>query len=223
MGQMLKSGKLEEIYRKLYSRFGPQYWWPGESPFEVMVGTILTQNTSWQNVEQAIANLKKADLLDARKIYGLPHKRLAGLIRPAGYFNVKAKRLKNFVKFYLENYGGSVRKMRAFDTGTLRERLLSVNGIGQETADSILLYALGKPVFVVDAYTKRIYSRHKFFKEFAPYEVIQDFFMQNLKNDVKLFNEYHALIVKLGKDICRKSKPKCAVCPLGKNPAKNDQ
>jgi endonuclease-3 related protein len=179
-----------------------------------MVGAILTQNTNWQNVEKAIRNLRKAELLDAHKLYRLPHRRLAQLIRPSGYFNIKARRLKNFLKFYIENYKANVLKMRAQDTGRLREELLSVNGIGQETADSILLYALDKPVFVVDAYTKRICSRHGLLCEGASYQDTQKLFTQNLKNDVQLFNEYHALLVRLGKDFCLKSRPRCRMCPL---------
>jgi len=211
---MAKSKRLQEIYRKLHSCFGPQHWWPGQTPFEVMVGAILTQNTSWQNVERAITNIKKAGTMDAKKLYCLPHRRLAKLLRPAGYFNIKAKRLKNFLKFYLDNYGADARKMRAVNTGILRDQLLSVNGVGEETADSILLYALNKPVFVVDAYTKRFSSRHGLIPEESDYQTVQRFFTQNLPPKAKLFNEYHALIVRLGKEYCLKSKPKCAACPL---------
>ena len=211
---MAKSKKLLEIYQRLYKAFGSQHWWPADEPFEVMVGAILTQNTNWQNVEKAIAALKKNKVLDSQKLNRMPQKKLAKLIRPAGYFNIKAKRLKNFLKFYLENYKADIRRMRVADTLILRNELLGVNGIGEETADSILLYALNKPVFVVDAYTKRIYSRHRFIPEGSSYQAVQEFFMQNLKNDVQLFNEYHALLVKLGKDFCLKSKPKCTICPL---------
>ncbi len=205
---------LDTIYRRLYRAFGPQRWWPGDTAFEVMVGAILTQNTNWANVERAIANLKKSGTFSCPRLYRLSPRKLAKLIRPAGYYNLKAKRLKNFFKFYLLRYQGSHKKMSGAGILRLREELLSVNGVGQETADSILLYALGKPVFVVDAYTKRIFSRHGFIPEGASYEEVQRFFMQNLRNKVQLFNEYHALIVRLGKDFCLKSKPKCGLCPL---------
>ncbi|MDD5119716.1 MAG: endonuclease III domain-containing protein [Candidatus Omnitrophica bacterium] len=206
--------KLSRIFRRLYSAFGRQYWWPAQSAFEVMVGAILTQNTSWSNVEKAIASLKKKKLLDAEKIYKLPSKKLSGLIRPAGYYNIKAARLKNFLKFFFDNYSLSLEKISSVDLGTLRRQLLGVNGIGQETADSILLYALNKPIFVVDAYTKRILLRHKLIKAGADYFSVQEVFMKNLKNNAGLFNEYHALLVKLGKEYCHKRSPKCEACPL---------
>ncbi len=205
--------ELNRIYKKLYSYFGPQHWWPGDSPFEIIVGAILTQNTSWLNVEKAINNLKKHKVLAADKLYKLPPKRLALLIRTAGYYNIKAERLKNFLKFFLKHYQG-LKGMLKSDTLTLREQLLGVKGIGPETADSILLYALNKPIFVVDAYTKRILSRHRLIPESADYHQTQNLFMQNLKKSVKLFNEYHALLVKLGKEFCLKNKPKCDRCPL---------
>jgi endonuclease-3 related protein len=205
---------LNNIYRKLYARFGPQHWWPAESPFEVMVGAILTQNTNWANVAKAIDNLKRHKVLTVQKLYRLRQKRLAGLIRSAGYYNIKARRLKNFLDFFIRNYQGNIRKLSRVNTQGLRAKLLSVNGIGQETADSILLYALNKPVFVADAYTRRILSRHKIVKPDAGYPEIQKIFTQNLKEDQKLFNEYHALLVRLGKDFCLKNKPKCDTCPL---------
>ncbi|MEK6727424.1 MAG: endonuclease III domain-containing protein [Candidatus Omnitrophota bacterium] len=202
------------IYQRLFSAFGRQYWWPASDPFEVMVGAILTQNTNWLNVERAIKNLKNANVLDPVKLYKISTRRLAKLIRPAGYFNIKSKRLKEFLKFFFKKYRGSLREMAANESELLREQLLSVNGIGPETADSILLYALNKPVFVVDAYTRRILFRHYCFDEGLTYGEIQNLFMQNLQKDVKLFNEYHALLVKLGKDFCLKSKPRCQICPL---------
>jgi endonuclease-3 related protein len=210
----MSSGGIARIYKKLYASFGPQRWWPAESAFEVMVGAILTQNTSWQNVEKAIANLKKSNLLTARKLYALAPDKLALLLKPAGYYNIKAKRLRNFLKFFIERFSASPKKMARVPARRLRRELLSVNGVGPETADSILLYALNKPVFVVDAYTKRIFSRHRFIKEGAQYGQVQDFFQRCLQKSPRLFNEYHALIVKLGKDFCRKSKPRCAACPL---------
>ncbi len=206
--------RIRKFYKKLYSYFGPQHWWPADSRFEVMIGAILTQNTSWPNAQKAINNLKKNALLKPPKLYKLSHKRLTALIKSAGYYNIKARRLKEFLRFLFKSYKGNLTKMSLKDTKELRQQLLSVNGIGPETADSILLYALDKPVFVVDAYTKRILSRHRLVREGADYIEVQNLFMQNLKKDVKLFNEYHALLVKLGKEFCLKSKPKCHICPL---------
>jgi len=206
--------KLEDIYEKLYRRFGPQAWWPGETPFEVIVGAILTQNTNWQNVAKAINNLKQAKVLSPKKLYSLPRPRLAKLIRPSGYFNIKAKRLREFLNFLFKNYGGSLKKMFSRPLEDLRKEILSVKGIGPETADSILLYAGGLPVFVVDAYTKRIFSRQKLLSEEADYHQVQELFTRSLKRDVRLYNEYHALIVRLGKDFCKKTKPRCEVCPI---------
>lgn len=206
--------KLKLIYKKLYLFFGPQGWWPGETPFEVMVGAILTQNTNWVNVEKAINNLKKHKSLSVRRLCKLPEAKIASLIRPSGYYNIKAVRLKNLLDFLNDNYGGAIRNMARGKIDKLRRGLLSVNGIGPETADSILLYALNKPVFVIDAYTKRVFSRHGFFSEDCDYHTAQDLFSKNLKNEVKLFNEYHALIVRLGKEFCLKNKPRCDICPL---------
>lgn len=205
---------LEDIYEKLYRCFGPQDWWPGDSPFEVIVGAILTQNTNWQNVARAIDNLKKAKVLTPTKLHSLPLNKLAQLIRPSGYFNIKAKRLKSFLGFLFKNHQGKLDKMFSLPLDELRQEILSVKGIGPETADSILLYAGGYPVFVVDAYTKRIFSRKKLFSEDADYHRVQEIFMVNLKKDVQLYNEYHALIVRLGKDFCKKTKPKCEICPI---------
>ncbi len=206
--------RLDLIYRRLYSFFGAQHWWPGETPFEVMIGAILTQNTNWLNVEKAIANLKKHNLLKPRALYKLPHKRLAGLIRPSGYYNIKARRLKSFLEFFIDYSGADIKNISHIPASSLRRELLSVKGIGPETADSILLYALNKPVFVVDAYTKRILSRHRVIGPDAGYDEIQNLFMKNLKSRVKLFNEYHALLVKLGKEFCLKNEPRCKACPL---------
>lgn len=206
--------KLKLIYKKLYRHFGPQAWWPAENAFEVMVGAILTQNTSWLNAEKAINNLKQDSSLGPQKLYRISCSRLAKLIRPCGYYNIKAKRLKGFIEFIFKVYQGNLKKMAGLKTQTLRQQLLSVNGIGPETADSILLYALDKPIFVVDAYTKRIFSRHGFFPEEASYPEVQNLFMKNLKKDVRLFNNYHALLVRLGKEYCLKRKAKCGTCPL---------
>lgn len=206
--------KLEVIYKRLFKAFGPQYWWPAEDNFEVMVGAILTQSTNWGNVEKAIANLKKEKLLAPDRLLKLSHKKLTALIRPAGYYNIKALRLKELLKFIFRESQGNLGKLSQEELGVLREKLLNVKGIGPETADSILLYALHKPIFVVDAYTKRIFSRHNFLAADCSYTEAQNLFMQNLKPDVKLFNEYHALIVKLAKEYCKKNKPKCEICPL---------
>ncbi|MDD2751780.1 MAG: endonuclease III domain-containing protein [Candidatus Omnitrophica bacterium] len=206
--------KLGTFYAKLYRHFGTQQWWPAETPFEVMVGAILTQNTSWQNVEKAIVNLKKKKVLSAKKLHSLTEKKLAALIKPCGFYHLKANRLKTFLKFFFSKYNGNTKKMAAGNIHNLRKELLMVKGIGPETADSILLYALNKPVFVVDAYTKRILSRHKLITEDATYQEVQDLFMCNLKHQAKLFNEYHALLVKLAKDFCLKRRPRCEICPV---------
>lgn len=204
---------LPEIYQRLFKEFGPQHWWPGETPFEVMVGAILTQNTNWGNVEKAIKNLKQQRSLSARALKNISSDRLASLIRPAGYFNVKAKRLKNFIDFFWREYDGDINRMIKESLWVLRPKLLSVNGIGPETADSILLYALDKPIFVIDAYTKRFVYRHNLTFHDADYASLQKFFMSSLREDTALFNEYHALIVHLGKDFCR-TKALCERCPL---------
>jgi len=204
---------LEDIYKRLYETFGPQHWWPGQTPFEVIIGAILTQNTAWKNVEKAISNLKQKNLLTPAALKRVSGNQLAGLIRSTGYYNQKAKKVKSFIKFLFDNYHGSLKRMFREDFLVLRAKLLDVNGIGLETADSILLYAGNKPMFVVDAYTRRILSRHNLIKSDASYSEIQNYFMDNLENTVRLFNEYHALLVRLGKDIC-KTKPDCRVCPL---------
>lgn len=212
-----KQNKIEKIllryFNKMYNHFGPLNWWPGDSPFEVMVGAVLTQNTSWSNVEKAISNLKQKGYLDPYKILDLSLKELAEIVKPSGFFNVKAKRLKSLIYFFVEEYDADIRKMLKDDLFSLRKKLLSVNGIGKETADSILLYALNKPIFVIDAYTKRIFSRHGIISEEMDYDDLQSFFMRHLPQDVSLYNEYHAQIVLTGKTYCRK-KPLCEKCPL---------
>jgi endonuclease-3 related protein len=209
---------LDNVYRRVYRRlleaFGPQQWWPGESPFEVMVGAVLTQNTNWKNVERAIDNLREADLLDPRALYDVPPEELEELIRPAGYFRLKTRRLRSLLQLLVERYDGSLEKMFAVDPATLRNELLGVHGIGPETADSILLYAGEIPSFVVDTYTHRILSRHGWIGFDADYHAIRDHMQSSLPEDVSLYNEYHALLVRLGKDYCRKSNPKCDQCPL---------
>ena len=206
--------KVFEIYEILFNHFGPQEWWPGDTPFEVMVGAVLTQNTNWVNVSKAIDNLKKGDLLSFEKMHNMPMELLAEKIKPAGYFNLKAARLKNLLNFIGDEYNGSVEDMFDEDTLTLRENILTVKGIGPETADSILLYAGNKPVFVVDTYTHRIFARHNIIAEEEGYYEIQEYFTLSLPEDAALFNEYHALIVRLGKEFCKKSKPLCNDCPL---------
>ncbi len=205
--------KIIEIYHKLYHAFGPQHWWPGDSPFEIAVGAILTQNTNWVNVEKAVENLKRKMVFNAKSIHELKTEKLASIIKPAGYFNVKAKRLKAFIHFLMNDYHGSMNRMKREKVDTLRTKLLHVHGIGPETADSILLYALDKPVFVIDAYTKRSLSRHNLIRYDESYERVQDLFHATLKRDTELFNEYHALFVRLGKTFCR-NKPMCDRCPL---------
>lgn len=204
---------LYSIYKCLYDSYGPQHWWPAEDSFEVMVGAILTQNTNWKNVERAINNLKKANLLHPYKIQKIRSKKLAELIRPAGYFNIKAERLKAFVQYFIKHYSASVDAMKAEETHVLRKELIDVKGIGPETADSILLYALEHPVFVIDAYTKRILSRHNILDGSHDYETCQQLFHESLPLDTELFNEYHALIVRVGKEHCR-TKQVCNGCPL---------
>ena len=211
---MREQNILLKIYKSLYDFFGPLNWWPGDTPFEIMVGAILTQNTSWSNVEKAINNLKKEYLLEPQNLYHINQEELAQLIKPSGYFNIKAQRLKNFIAFFVEEFDGSVKKMFSGDGEELRRKLLKVNGIGPETADSILLYAGEKPFFVVDAYTKRIFSRHRLISEDASYHQIQEFFIRNLDSDVELFNEFHAQIVMLGKTICTSKNPDCSKCPI---------
>lgn len=213
---MSKRIGLFDIYRKLYKSYGPQSWWPARTRFEVIVGAILTQNTSWGNVKRALANLKKAKALSPIRIRKIDEKHLASLIRPSGYYNLKAKRLKNFTAFLDSKYDLSLNKAASCKTARLRQELLGVSGIGPETADSILLYAFNRPVFVIDAYTKRVFSRHKIFDKNADYEKMQKFFMANLPRNVRLYNEYHALVVRLCKELCRKN-PQCSLCPLEKH------
>jgi endonuclease-3 related protein len=207
-------GVQQQVYQRLFKAFGPRHWWPGETPFEIMVGAVLTQNTNWQNVEKAIHNLREADLLEPKALYNVPVEELEELIRPAGYFRVKARRLRNLLEFLIDRYDGSLEAMFQTDLPTLREELLSVNGIGPETADSILLYAGGLSTFVVDAYTHRVLARHGWIDLQADYHEIKDYLESSLPQDVQLYNEYHALFVHLGKHFCKKSKPLCGQCPL---------
>ena len=208
-----KKTTLLELYNRLYGAFGPRHWWPGDSPFEIAIGAILTQNTAWRNVKKAITNLKQENLLSPHALYRVPVQDLAAVIKPAGYYNVKALRLKHFIRFLFQESDGDLDRLFAEELDTLRDNLLSVNGIGPETADSILLYAGNKPTFVVDAYTKRIFFRHGLIPEEAPYEELRGLFMDALEPDVALFNEFHALLVHLGHTFCLKRNPRCGECP----------
>jgi len=203
---------LLKIYDRLLEYFGPRHWWPAETEFEIIVGAILTQQTTWKNVEKAIKNLKNENLLEPKKLFLLPIKRLETLIKPCGFYKVKTIRLRSFLKFFIENFDGNLEKMFDKNLNELREELLSVHGIGLETCDSILLYAGEKPVFVVDAYTFRLCERYPIINS-RDYEEVRNFFEKNLLKDVNLFKEFHALIVELGKNYC-KTKPLCEKCPL---------
>lgn len=219
----LKASELLNVYHALRKHFGHQRWWPGETPFEAMIGAILTQNTAWTNVEKAIRQMKKAKALTPHSLDALSEKKIATLIKPSGYFNVKAKRLKNFVRFLNQEFRGKIRLMKKQSAGELRAKLLQVNGIGPETADSILLYALSKPTFVMDAYTKRIFSRHKLLspEKNLPmnlthtYDEWKKVFEGSLPKNASLYNDFHAQVVALGKNYC-KTRPNCSRCPLHK-------
>ncbi len=213
MRERMVKRRLLDLYRRLFRHFGPQGWWPGTSRLEVIVGAILTQNTAWTNVEKALRNLKTKRCLSVKGLTSLPLEALAALLKPSGYYSIKAKRLKAFLSFLQERYGGSLDQMFRQEPSKLREELLAIPGIGQETADSILLYAGGFPTFVVDAYTKRVLARHGLAGEKATYQEVQGLFLKHLPRSAPLFNEYHALFVAVGKHFCRK-KPLCEKCPL---------
>lgn len=206
-----------DAIRGLYAAFaeslGESRWWPGETPFEVAVGAILTQNTNWQNVERAIANLRSADALTGPGLAALPPERLEALIQPAGYYRVKTQRLRSFLEFLEREAGLDMDGLLGRGVDELRPKLLSVRGIGPETADSILCYALNLPTFVVDAYTVRMFARHALIPEETDYHEVQGIIMDALPADVRDYNEFHALIVRAGKEWCAKSKPRCASCP----------
>ncbi len=201
---------LQSIFDGLLACYGPQHWWPGEMPFEVMVGAVLTQSAAWSNVEKAIVNLKAAGVLSEVALRGIPIDELAKLVYPSGYYNAKAKKLKALIE-WLGIYGDDLSRLDNRDTGDLRREVLSVHGIGPETADSILLYALGRPVFVIDTYTRRLFSRLGIKPEKDTYDGWWALLMDNLPSDAEMFNEYHALIVRHGKEKCRKT-PRCAEC-----------
>ena len=211
---------LRLAYELMRERFGHQHWWPGETPFEVCVGAILTQNTAWMNVERAIANLKAARVLEPAKMFALPEAKLAELIRPAGYFNVKARRLRSFLRVLVEGYGGDLRQLFTGETPVVRERLLAIHGVGPETADSLLLYAGGHHSFVIDAYTKRIFQRHNWSpKSASDYDGLKSLCETalNQKTGAALLDywqDYHAQLVMVGKHFCRKRAPRCDECPL---------
>lgn len=212
---MSSKKKVLAIYRLLDGHFGDLQWWPAEGPFEVIVGAILTQNTSWTNVEKAIQNLKREKCLVPENLYRARKERIEALIKPSGYYRVKTRRLKKWLEFLFDEYDGCVADMFREDWRTLRKKLLRVNGIGEETADSILLYAGRKPVFVIDQYTRRIFSRHGLINGMVGYEEIQRFITDRLPVDVPLYNQYHALLVNTGKQFCKKD-PLCMTCPLGR-------
>jgi endonuclease-3 related protein len=207
----MSRSRFRTVYQKLHRAYGPQHWWPGDTPFEIMVGAILTQNTAWSNVEKAIANLVAKDRLHPRAIINARHDHLARWLRPSGYFNIKAERLKAFCRWYLD--AGEYEVLSRLDTAQLREALLDVRGIGPETADDMLLYAFDRPVFVIDAYTRRLFARLGLFCGDEDYEAMRHAFEQMLGPDVALFNEYHALIVHHAKEICR-VRPICDRCVL---------
>jgi endonuclease III related protein len=213
MAASLIKDRLLELYQRLFDRFGPQGWWPGDTPFEVALGAILTQNTNWQNVSRVMASLKATGGLDPLILAQMPEAELANRFRPAGYYNLKARRVKNFLDFFAARFENSMANMALEELEPLRAELLRVHGIGPETADSILLYALHKPTFVVDAYTFRILSRHDLVTEPCSYEELRQLFMERLPVDVPLYQEFHALFVRLAKEFCR-PQPRCAGCPL---------
>lgn len=204
---------LSDIYRRLVTDRGPARWWPGETALEICLGAILTQNTSWSNVEKAIENLRRIGALEFEPLRRMNVRRLASLLRPSGYFNVKARRVRAFIAFLAREYGGDARAMRHERPVVLRSKLLAVHGIGRETADSIVLYAAGLPLFVVDAYTRRIFARLGLIGGAEDYDTVQAFFMRHLPARVALYNDFHAQVVLLGKDVCR-PRPRCGECPL---------
>jgi endonuclease-3 related protein len=212
------SDTLMAMYQAMRQRLGHQAWWPGDTPLEICLGAILTQNTSWHNVERALDNLRREDLIGVEALDALSTEQLAAYIRPAGYYNIKAKRLKNFLHMVAGDFDGDIDALLALDAESLRERLLAVSGIGRETADSMVLYAARKPSFVVDAYTFRIMLRHGIIGVDDDYESIKELFESSLETDVELWNDYHAQLVAVGKDWCRPRNPRCDGCPLNEFP-----
>lgn len=210
---MKKKKELLDIYDSLLKEFGHRNWWPADGPFEVIIGAILTQNVSWKNAKKAIDNLKEAKKLDPLALYNSEPKDIAPLIKSSRFYNMKAEKINSFMDFYFREYGGSLEKMSAEDPALLRKKLLAVKGLGEETADAIMLYACNMPIFVVDAYTKRIFSRYGTFDEEPSYREVQEYFMANLPRDTALFNDYHAQIDHLGHSVC-KTVPLCDSCPI---------
>ncbi|MFQ5776634.1 MAG: endonuclease III domain-containing protein [Terriglobia bacterium] len=212
----LRTGRvLRRYYHRLHHHFGPQHWWPARTRFEVVLGALLTQNTNWRNVEKALANLRRAGVLTPVKLTDLSVSRLARLLRPSGYFRQKTRTVRRFLAHLHRHYRGSLARLLRRPTSELRLELLALPGIGNETADSILLYAAGRPVFVIDAYTRRILSRHWLAPEKASYAELQDLFHRHLRHDRTFFNQYHALLVAAGKKYCHREQPHCSACPLG--------
>jgi len=201
------------IYQLLYERYGPQHWWPAETPLEMIIGAILTQSAAWTNVEKAIHNLKASSSLSIEGLRSLSQDELARLIYPSGYYNVKARKVKAFVEWLADRYSGDLDRMFALDIAKLRQELLSVHGVGEETADSVILYAAHKSIFVIDAYTRRLITRLGLAPQKETYAAFQTLFMDNLPHDEALFNEYHALLVQHGKTVCRQA-PLCTGCCL---------
>jgi len=206
--------RLLMIYQRLLAHFGPQHWWPGDTAFEVIIGAILTQSTNWVNVDKALGNLRQAGVLAPRPMAALSADHLAELIRPSGYYRAKARKIRSFLDLLVNDYHADLDRLLTMETTELRRVLLATHGIGPETADSIILYAAGKPLFVVDAYTRRIFARLGLCPPVGRYEDLQALFMANLPPDAPMFNEYHALLVRLGKLVCRKRQPQCDACPL---------
>lgn len=200
---------IEDVFKVLFDKYGPQYWWPADTPFEVIIGAILTQATNWRNVEKAIRNLKKENLLDPFKLYSLDEEKLSILIRPVGFYKIKAQRLKNFINYFVEEYHGDLLAMNRNPTRELREKLLRIKGLGKETVDSILLYVFNRPVFVIDNYTKKIFSCLEIGRFKLSYEDWQKIFHDSLFPIYQLFQEYHALIVEHGKRSCKKCSNYC--------------
>ena len=211
---------LMSLYEAMRTHFGHRNWWPGDTPFEVCVGAVLTQNTSWKNVAKAIDNLKGAQALDPLVMHRMSHEELAELIRPAGYYNIKARRLSNFINCLVERYEGNLQRLFAIPIEPLRDELLAINGVGPETADSMILYGAEKPIFVVDAYTKRVLSRHGIIDGKALYPEVQALFHDSIPRDTTLYNDFHAQFVAVGHHYCKK-KPRCGDCPLAVFPLSN--
>ncbi|RKX72698.1 endonuclease [candidate division TA06 bacterium] len=213
---MYRKDKIIKLYNILYKYFGPQNWWPGDTIDEIIIGAILTQNTSWKNVEKAINNLKKADILSLYKIYYGDKEKIIEAIKPSGFYNQKYNTLKNISTLFFRNYKHSYENILRNDISSIKKNILSVKGIGNETCDSILLYAFKKPTFVVDTYTVRILLRHNLIDIKDKYNDVKKLFSDSLESNIELYNEYHALLVRIGKEYCLKKDPLCNKCPIKK-------